>query len=112
MAKALGRGRAPPDGVDAAVIAAWLGTCPPAGPQLPATRFAPRLRSWQRSRGPTKSELPPFAHRGRSSDDRSGSAGHSRWLGDRKSTRLNSSHANISYAVFCLKKKKNNRKMN
>src|SRR3712207_8777206 len=28
-------------------------------------------------------------------------------VGDRKSTRLNSSHANISYAVFCLKKKKN-----
>src|SRR3712207_7726296 len=27
-------------------------------------------------------------------------------LRDRKSTRLNSSHANISYAVFCLKKKK------
>src|SRR3712207_6855973 len=26
------------------------------------------------------------------------------YLGDRKSTRLNSSHANISYAVFCLKK--------
>src|SRR3712207_7129816 len=31
-------------------------------------------------------------------------------LPDRKSTRLNSSHANISYAVFCLKKKKNNDK--
>src|SRR5258707_6172659 len=30
-----------------------------------------------------------------------------RTKGDRKSTRLNSSHANISYAVFCLKKKKN-----
>src|SRR3712207_8894352 len=33
----------------------------------------------------------------------------SSWLlrpGDRKSTRLNSSHANISYAVFCLKKNK------
>src|SRR5438445_9860930 len=29
--------------------------------------------------------------------------------GDRKSTRLNSSHANISYAVFCLKKKKQER---
>src|SRR5438445_3943657 len=29
---------------------------------------------------------------------------------DRKSTRLNSSHANISYAVFCLKKKKKNTK--
>src|SRR3712207_8643755 len=28
---------------------------------------------------------------------------------DRKSTRLNSSHANISYAVFCLKKKKKSR---
>src|SRR3712207_7311068 len=30
-----------------------------------------------------------------------------RCVKDRKSTRLNSSHANISYAVFCLKKKKN-----
>src|SRR3712207_7194318 len=30
------------------------------------------------------------------------------FLLDRKSTRLNSSHANISYAVFCLKKKKTN----
>src|SRR5258705_1436167 len=38
------------------------------------------------------------------------SRGPSRWLardqGDRKSTRLNSSHLGISYAVFCLKKKK------
>src|SRR3712207_7312913 len=33
-------------------------------------------------------------------------AAYSRFGGDRKSTRLNSSHANISYAVFCLKKKK------
>src|SRR5699024_11881119 len=30
------------------------------------------------------------------------------WLLDRKSTRLNSSHVSISYAVFCLKKKKLN----
>src|SRR3712207_6973482 len=30
---------------------------------------------------------------------------------DRKSTRLNSSHANISYAVFCLKKKKHRRSL-
>src|SRR3712207_7617394 len=38
-------------------------------------------------------------------DDASASgAAHARE--DRKSTRLNSSHANISYAVFCLKKKK------
>src|SRR3712207_8538732 len=34
------------------------------------------------------------------------SCGRSGACGDRKSTRLNSSHANISYAVFCLKKKK------
>src|SRR3712207_7435798 len=34
-----------------------------------------------------------------------GSRHASRVAGDRKSTRLNSSHANISYAVFCLKKK-------
>src|SRR2546427_8447355 len=32
--------------------------------------------------------------------------------GDRKSTRLNSSHSQISYAVFCLKKKKNKEKDN
>src|SRR3712207_8795567 len=32
-------------------------------------------------------------------------APHERGAEDRKSTRLNSSHANISYAVFCLKKK-------
>src|SRR5438309_8868597 len=31
-----------------------------------------------------------------------------RRAGDRKSTRLNSSHSSISYAVFCLKKKKKN----
>src|SRR3712207_7831596 len=31
------------------------------------------------------------------------------YVKDRKSTRLNSSHANISYAVFCLKKKKERR---
>src|SRR3712207_7250885 len=34
--------------------------------------------------------------------------GIERGVEDRKSTRLNSSHANISYAVFCLKKKKTN----
>src|SRR3712207_7329879 len=34
------------------------------------------------------------------------SAGAAAFIRDRKSTRLNPSHANISYAVFCLKKKK------
>src|SRR5947209_9789607 len=43
-------------------------------------------------------------HRGNS--DRPGADGDTI---DRKSTRLNSSHANISYAVFCLKKKTNAR---
>src|SRR4051812_50220079 len=32
-------------------------------------------------------------------------------MGDRKSTRLNSSHMSISYAVFCLKKKKANERV-
>src|SRR3712207_7013926 len=40
--------------------------------------------------------------RARAGPDLAGPVGHR----DRKSTRLNSSHANISYAVFCLKKKK------
>src|SRR5699024_11086708 len=35
----------------------------------------------------------------------SGKPGPNHYLGDRKSTRLNSSHVSISYAVFCLKKK-------
>src|SRR5438445_7652114 len=37
---------------------------------------------------------------------RTDASGDDRHRLDRKSTRLNSSHANISYAVFCLKKKK------
>src|SRR3712207_7027744 len=51
-------------------------------------------------------------HRRRVVAHRPGQPGHVVWLArlprrrDRKSTRLNSSHANISYAVFCLKKKK------
>src|SRR3712207_8360143 len=43
--------------------------------------------------------------RGSISDRMVGKTSLRRWQ-DRKSTRLNSSHANISYAVFCLKKKK------
>src|SRR5688572_31958008 len=37
---------------------------------------------------------------------RVGNARKCHWSKDRKSTRLNSSHSQISYAVFCLKKKK------
>src|SRR3712207_8142479 len=50
--------------------------------------------------GPDSAPLPPptrHSQRGRTGEGT---------RGDRKSTRLNSSHANISYAVFCLKKKK------
>src|SRR3712207_7033688 len=47
-------------------------------------------------------------------DDRLHTVPHDRVVGllgvDRKSTRLNSSHANISYAVFCLKKKQETEK--
>src|SRR3712207_8007287 len=68
--------------------------------------------------------LPGFAERGMLHHQdlgrtRTQNTGHKRIVGDlpldrvlplqdrdRKSTRLNSSHANISYAVFCLKKKK------
>src|SRR5690606_41566846 len=40
-------------------------------------------------------------------DQGAGEARHRFGRGDRKSTRLNSSHVKISYAVFCLKKKNN-----
>src|SRR3712207_7402391 len=53
-----------------------------------------------RSRGPGFSV-------GRGASARPSPPGPASCIGDRKSTRLNSSHANISYAVFCLKKKKN-----
>src|SRR3712207_7404802 len=62
-----------------------------------------------------RSDALPRAPRPRSGQTRAGWPHHARRLGrhaepplstpDRKSTRLNSSHANISYAVFCLKKK-------
>src|SRR5699024_11914384 len=71
------------------------------------------------------SDLNPTAHQNRSAGRwRSGTGFHAARLpfhtqtdrisaawppsADRKSTRLNSSHVSISYAVFCLKKKKNN----
>src|SRR3712207_8326385 len=69
--------------------------------QVPQT---PQLR--RRGRGDTS--LPPYLRR----LDHSPRLLHTergaplREDKDRKSTRLNSSHANISYAVFCLKKKK------
>src|SRR3712207_7417220 len=51
--------------------------------------------------GPETAIRPPDGR----ADDRVATTAGARRVGDRKSTRLNSSHANISYAVFCLKKK-------
>src|SRR2546427_2298230 len=45
-------------------------------------------------------------NRARRGDEHGEVAGGAEIDGDRKSTRLNSSHSQISYAVFCLKKKK------
>src|ERR1035437_10566595 len=61
-------------------------------------------------RRPPRSTLFPYTTLFRSVFRPSFGRNYQQWfeetpLGDRKSTRLNSSHANISYAVFCLKKK-------
>src|SRR5438477_2331914 len=48
--------------------------------------------------------------RSRAGDSRVQADRPRRFRGDRKSTRLNSSHMSISYAVFCLKKKKKKKK--
>src|SRR5438034_6103289 len=69
-------------------------------------------------RRPPRSTLFPYTtlfrsaeHRGergnRDRDDNAGPPHAVSSIADRKSTRLNSSHTVISYAVFCLKKKKN-----
>src|SRR3712207_8055788 len=66
-----------------------------AAPRLPA-------RGGRARRGSAPSRAPA----GRDPLVADGGPGPQRTYVDRKSTRLNSSHANISYAVFCLKKKK------
>src|SRR5205814_9169313 len=57
---------------------------------------------------PCRFETDHTAQRSRDST-RSRRVGAQRDVGDRKSTRLNSSHLGISYAVFCLKKKNKNK---
>src|SRR5206468_8964664 len=66
---------------------------PPRSTLFPTRRSSDLLRSRRAGRG---SEFPPPGS----------GTGSRRWELDRKSTRLNSSHDQISYAVFCLKKKK------
>src|SRR3712207_7012321 len=87
---------------------------PPRSTLFPYTtlfRSPPCVRRWpaggdrpNRMRGRTEGEW---------GEDGTGAArvrgsGYKGYGRDRKSTRLNSSHANISYAVFCLKKKNTN----
>src|SRR3712207_7242495 len=67
-----------------------------------APRGCRRRRAWRRSASPRSTARRRGRTAARTPPPRPGS----RTPGDRKSTRLNSSHANISYAVFCLKKKK------
>src|SRR3712207_7770819 len=70
---------------------------PVRGDQLALHRDAPAFES---GKVPGDARGSILASLGAADLDRDGSQE------DRKSTRLNSSHANISYAVFCLKKKK------
>src|SRR6266496_5845919 len=87
-------------GTDIRVGQNWPPTSAPSPPMTILSQKPPdsSLASWSRTdlqsdRSPP-AQLSPGALSGRS-----------RWR-DRKSTRLNSSHVEISYAVFCLKKKK------
>src|SRR3712207_8279070 len=79
---------------------------------LPISEPAPAPRPHRRGRrtwvdGPPARAVAPARCQGaRRHPRRCGAGGYGSRDRDRKSTRLNSSHANISYAVFCLKKKK------
>src|SRR3712207_6863447 len=80
---------------------------PPRSTLFPYTTL---FRSWHQGQGrgapavsPRYRRSPHGARGGRHPRTDDGQRGHTERL-DRKSTRLNSSHANISYAVFCLKK--------
>src|SRR5437773_8989462 len=70
---------------------------PPRSTLFPYTTLFRSLRAGQTARADAETQLDAVLHRDRAAQERV----------DRKSTRLNSSHITISYAVFCLKKKKN-----
>src|SRR3712207_8006718 len=81
---------------------------PPRSTLFPYTTLF-RSRGSQERRAPAARPA-ALCHQASAAGDRErslpGQEAHATGRGDRKSTRLNSSHANISYAVFCLKKKK------
>src|SRR5438270_9669520 len=72
----------------------------------PRSTLFPYTTLFRSSRDEDRRRPPRMAMAGR--HDRCDAAQAER---DRKSTRLNSSHSQISYAVFCLKKKKNKKAM-
>src|SRR3712207_8013737 len=79
---------------------------PPRSTLFPYTTLFRSPRTWrslqiQTPLSVSSTTVPPGTHSG---------GNHTHIHRDRKSTRLNSSHANISYAVFCLKKKKKSTK--
>src|SRR2546427_4377738 len=91
---------------------------PPRSTLFPYTTLF-RSQLWRRDRGPLRAHNRPHRLRAGERGSHVGDSGRGggRWpgrpysgaacpVGDRKSTRLNSSHSQISYAVFCLKKKK------
>src|SRR5699024_12286057 len=98
-----------------------LPACPLVWPASLVCRLRPPLFSFLMLRRPPRSTLFPYTtlfrsrhrplgHRLRRRALRGQAAGVRRGpQGDRKSTRLNSSHVSISYAVFCLKKKREQR---
>src|SRR5690348_18224970 len=90
---------------------------PPRSTLFPYTTL---FRSGQLARDPSDAELMMFAqansehcrHKIFNASFRVDGEAQPLSLLDRKSTRLNSSHPSISYAVFCLKKKKKNQNIN
>src|SRR5436305_8060192 len=80
---------------------------PPTSTLFPTRRSSDLLRLLRprRQQGPDRAGH--LRDRGRYAPDQQGR--ERRQAADRKSTRLNSSHVRISYAVFCLKKKKRNK---
>src|SRR5438876_8882360 len=82
---------------------------PPRSTLFPYTTLFRSLEGAPRADRPSAADARQQARGNRRSARRRHRRRH-RPQGDRKSTRLNSSHPSISYAVFCLKKKKNKKK--
>src|SRR5258707_7005761 len=81
---------------------------PPRSTLFPYTTLF-RSHAWVRAVGDQPGEMPQAlarVHARKRLEARARRRFRAWTRADRKSTRLNSSHANISYAVFCLKKKK------